>query len=397
MPDSGQQAPARAAYRRGELAMAVGTLTSQACVYLLNIVATRSLGTSGYGEFASLLTIAVIMSIPGLALQQWTARVTAQGGDARAIASTTLGVAVGAGALTVGVVLLIAPWLDTDPMAAALATALLVAPLSWLSAAEGFLQGLGRLHAFAALILLSGAARLLFATAAMIWADGAPLVVAGVGLGTLVAAAAAWRVALPHVPAERGRPDWGPVTRIAIATGAIWVLANIDVVVARVALPGGDSGLYAAGAMIARAVQFAPQFVALSAFAALTDAARTRQVLAVASAKVAAVGLAACLGLVVLGPWVVPLVFGEDFSDVGHLAWLFALIGTCLALNQLLVAQRVARHDEVVSVIVWLGTGLFGAAVVVWWHGSVLEVALAALGANLAVASVLAGRALARP
>lgn len=372
--------------------MAVGTLTSQACVYLLNIAATRSLGPAGYGEFASLMTIAVIMSIPALAVQSWTARTTAQGSDARAIMPTTAALSLLSGVATGGVVLAMAPLIDTTAVPAAVACALLVAPMAWLSAAEGFLQGLGRLRAFATLILLSGVARLLFAAAAMLWGDGAWRVVAGVAVGTLAVAAVGWLVVEGQLPSGHLRPQWGPVLRIASATGAIWVIANVDVVVARIALPNHDSGLYAVGAMIARAVQFAPQFVALSAFAALTDPRRTRRVLAAAAGKVAGIGLAASLFLAVAGPWLVPLVFGDDFAYVGGLAWLFAVIGSFLALNQLLVAQRVARHDEVVSVVVWLGTAALIVVAVGWANGSVLQVAGAALVANAVVAVVLAVR-----
>jgi O-antigen/teichoic acid export membrane protein len=377
--------------------MAVGTLGSQACVYLINIVATRSLGTSGYGELASLLTVTVIMSIPALALQSWTARTTAQGGDARSILSTTAIMSVLAAVLTGVVVLLIAPHIDTDPVPGAVSAALLVAPLVWLSAAQGFLQGNSRLLRFALVILLGGVGRLVGGLAGLALGVGAWPVVWGIGLATVVVAGVAWALALGQTPAHHTRATWRPVVRIAVATGAMWVLANVDILLARVALSGHESGLYAAGALITRAVQFAPQFVVLSVFAALTDARTTRRVLATAAAKMLLIGLSASVVLVVAGPTLVPLVFGDAFSYIGKVAWLFALLGTLLAVNQLLVAQRVARHDEVVSGVVWLGAAVLCGGVLLWWGGSVLQVVVAGLVVNLLLSLALMVRCLRKP
>jgi len=377
--------------------MAIGTLGSQACVYLINIAATRSLGPAGYGELASLLTVTVIMCIPALALQSWTARTTAQGGDARSVLSTTALLSVVAAVLTVAVVLVIAPHLDTDPVPGAVTAGLLVAPLVWLSAAQGFLQGSSRLLRFALVILLAGIGRLVGGLAGLALGVGAWPVVWGIGIATVVVAGVAWALALGQAPAHRTPATWGPVVRIAVATGAMWVLANVDILLARVALGGHESGLYAAGALITRAVQFAPQFVVLAAFAALTDARTTRRVLTTAAVKMLVIGLAASVVLLLVGRTLVPLVFGDEFSSIGEIAWLFALLGTLLALNQLLVAQRVARHDEAISGVVWLAGAVLAGGVLLWWGGSVLQVALAGLVVNLALAGVLSVRCLRKP
>jgi len=377
--------------------MAVGTLGSQACVYVLSVLATRTLGPSGYGELASLLTLTVILSIPALSLQSWTARTTALGGDPRSVLPTTTRLSIGAALATAAVTLVAAPRLDTDPVPAAITAALLVGPLVWLAAAQGFLQGARRLRPFALVILLSGAARLAGGYAGLRFGVGAWPVVWGIGLATVPVAGLAWALALHQTPTNRTRPAWGPLVRITAATGAIWALANVDVVVARTSLSNHESGLYAAGALVIRAVMFAPQFVTMSSFAALTDARRSQRLLVVAAGKVAAIGVTAAAVLAVVGPWLVPAFLGQEFASIGEEAWVFAIVGTMLALNQLIVAQRIARHDEASATVLWLAAAALVAVVATWLHGSVLEVAIAGLLVNAVVLAVLAGRAVSRP
>ena len=383
--------------RYAEGAVAIGTLGSQACVYLLNIVATRRLGPPEYGELAALLTLTVIMSIPAMALQSWTARTTAQGADARSLVTTTTGISIVSSAVTFAVVLAIAPHIDTAAVPGATSAALLVFPLVWLSTAQGLLQGTSRLIRLAAVVFVAGVGRLVGGAVALVLGLGPWSVVWGIGLATLVVAGVAWALVLGHAPHGTGRPRYRPVLRIALATGAMWTLANVDVLLARITLDPHASGWYAAGALITRAVQFAPQFVVISAFAALTDAARSRKVLTVAGTKVAAIGLAAVAALAVVGPWLVPAVLGADFERVGRIAWLFALAGTLLALNQLLVAQRVARHDESIAWGVWAATGILGAAVLGGFtHGIVALVSLV-LAVNVVLAAGMTWRLTAKP
>ena len=183
--------------RLAEGAVAVGTLGSQACVYLLNIVATRRLGPPEYGELAALLTLTVIMSIPAMALQSWTARTTAQGADARSLLATTTGVSVASALVTFVVVIAIAPHIDTAAVPGATSAALLVLPLVWLSTAQGLLQGSSRLLRLALVVLLAGVGRFVGGTVALVLGLGPWAVVWGIGLATLVVAGVAWALGIP--------------------------------------------------------------------------------------------------------------------------------------------------------------------------------------------------------
>jgi O-antigen/teichoic acid export membrane protein len=71
-------------------------------------------------------------------------------------------------------------------------------------------------------------------------------------------------------------------------------------------------------------------------------------------------GLVAGLGTAaVLGAWLLPglaLVFvgGEDYAEIESLLWLFAVLGTTLAMLQLLVYSVVARQGRRSVYLVWL-------------------------------------------
>jgi O-antigen/teichoic acid export membrane protein len=181
------------------------------------------------------------------------------------------------------------------------------------------------------------------------------------------------------------------------AAGSVWLLGNVDVVLARATLGHHQAGIYSAGALVARAVQFAPQFIVLASFARLTDVAASRAVLWRAGGRLIAIGLLATLGAAVTAPWAVRLVFGGGYRELAHVVWVFAVLGTLLALNQLLLSQRVARHDERAAVAVWLATVAFASAGALVPGLSPAGLVALACVANLALAAVLVARIAARP
>src|SRR6266511_2666016 len=209
--------------------------------YVYNIVMARLLGPAGYGALGALLALALIASVPGLALQVVVARHTAlRAGDRRAVAELW-------SATLAGVVL------------AGLALGLLVAAASPLLA--GYLR-LGSI-APAAGKLAAGVALVALGTGV----DGA---IAAVAVGSLAAVLLALVWVRPGGRSGRTARDWarllprGLGREVAAATGGIlglFVLANVDVLLARHHLGAAASGLYAAGAVVAKIAYWAPQFV----------------------------------------------------------------------------------------------------------------------------------------
>ena len=356
---------------RRDAVLAIGTVISFACTYALNILLSRRLGTASYGELASLVTITVIGSIPGLALQLFIARFVVRHLKAPgtrlpgSFARFTLGV-TGVSMLVSGVgMAALAPTLNTPAVPAVVVVLLMVPATNFLSAAQGVLQGRDRMRALAVLFVVVGLARLVAGYAAAHLHGGAAAPVIGMAAGTWLAAVVGWVMigALPHGPGAG--PTWPGVLRIVGAAGSIWALGNVDIVLARSSLDHHSAGLYSAGALIARAVQFAPQYVVVTTFARFADAHETRHMLVRAVVRLSAIGALATVGAAALAPSLVPLVFGHGFRDLGHVAWGFAVLGWLLALNQLLVSQRVARHDEGAAIGVWLAAVVFVVTVAV--------------------------------
>ena len=395
-------APAERRDRR-DAVLAIGTVASFACTYALNILLSRRLGTESYGELASLVTVTVIGSIPGLALQLFIARFVVRhlrGRHDRIPASFgrfTLGVAaVSAAVAGVGMAVL-APTIDT-PVGPAVGVVLAMVPaVTLLSAAQGVLQGRDRMRSLGALFVVVGLARLVAGYAAVHLHGGATAPVVGMAAGTWLAAVVGWAMigSLPHGPGAG--PTWPGVLRIVGAAGSIWALGNVDIVLARSLLDHHSAGLYSAGALIARAVQFAPQYVVVTTFARFADAQETRAMLLRAVVRLAAIGALATVGAAALGSVLVPIVFGHGFRGLGHLAWGFAVLGSLLALNQLLVSQRVARHDEGAAVAVWAAAVVFVLVAIVLSDLSALRLLVLGCAVNTVLAAGLWVRASAKP
>jgi len=389
--------------RTPEVVVAVGMLTAQAFAYALSIASSRTMGSERYGEFAALLTLSVLTAIPALAMQSWVARTVAN--DVRegaplgtAVADVVRGVVVVGGAtavLAVVVALALSGPIGSHPGRATLAILAVVLPMVALSAAQGWLQGTRRLRRLAVVLVVVAVGRVAGGGAVLLGTRAPWLVMCGIGTGTFAAAVFAWRWS--GLPWGRVTPFDGrvfaKVLRITLATGSMWVLSNVDIVLARALLPASDAGRYAAGALITRAVLWAPQFVGVSAFAAMTDRHRTRSQLRVALIKVAGLGAVAVLALWVLGPPLFAFVFGDDYRKVAHLAWLFGALGSLLAVNQLLVLQRVARHDEPAAALSWTSAAVAIVLVAGWFHGSVVQIVTALCAVNVVLVVALYRRA----
>ncbi len=385
---------------RRHLTVAVGTFGAQASIYLLLIFLSRRLGTADYSELASLFTLIVIGTIPGLAYQMWTARYVARLRKVapgtplpRTLVGFTTGLATLCTALTAIAVVVLSPVLDT-PVAPALVGVLVSVPaMVVLAGVQGVIQGQDRVRRLAFVFILAGVLRLVGGVLADLWHNGPIAALIGQGLGLCLAAAIASTLVERPVGEARRGPTWLSVGRIVGAAGSTWVLANIDIVLARSVLDPHTAGLYSVGSLITRAVQFAPQFLVVSTFTLFANATRSQQLLRRAMVQLLAIGAVATAGAAVLGPTVIPLVLGHAYRELGHAAWGFAALGTLVALNQLLVAQRVARHDEPASLFVWGATALLTVGAVAWpdltWTGLVAL----ACAVNLALATALYARA----
>jgi uncharacterized membrane protein YhaH (DUF805 family) len=205
------------------------------------------------------------------------------------------------------------------------------------------------------------------------------------------------RAARPEEPARRerrpgrDRSAGGDLGReVAVATVGLlglFLLANLDVLLARHYLDAAASGRYALGAVVAKIAFWAPQFVITLVFTRLVVTADPRRLLGRSALLVAGLGglLAAASAAAVRLGLAVPAL--GQYADVGPLLPLFAALGSGLALVQLLLFEAIATRDRRMGRAVAAALAAEAAVVAGAMHGSVAQVVLAAL----VVVAVLVG------
>ncbi len=105
-------------------------------------------------------------------------------------------------------------------------------------------------------------------------------------------------------------------------------------------------------------------------------------------------GLTACVGLVVtgfsflFGSFVMRVLGGAQYSDLGSEAWLFALEGSAFALVQVLLYARLATQDKKAVLAVWVALVVLVVAVAGWRHSSVAEIVTTVVAVSLVLTAV---------
>jgi O-antigen/teichoic acid export membrane protein len=391
--------------RRDALVLAVGMGVANAGNYAFNVVMAFLLGPEAYGALAALLALVLVGSVPGLALQAVVARRTTLAGSGRAVgAGPGAGWLVGrAGLGLVLLTVLIGPglvlFLHLDSAVPVLWLALALAPTPLLFAVQGLLQGRERFGALAAVMVAGAAVKLAAGLALVAFGFGVSGAMAGVAAGGLLAALAGLRLAAPGRPgaARPGSVDnpahpssgwWREVGTATTGLLGLFLLANVDVLLARHYLDRAAAGRYALGAVVAKIAFWAPQFVVTVVFPRLVGAADPRRLVGGSALLIAGFGglLAGVLALADRVGLVVP-VLGGGYAGLGPLLPLFAALGTALALVQLLLFEGIATRDRRMGRAVAVALVAEVALVAGPLHASVGQIAGTALGVAVALAA----------
>jgi O-antigen/teichoic acid export membrane protein len=350
--------------------VSVAFLGANALAYVFTVLAARLLAPAAFGELAALLSVLLVGTVPATGLQ--TAAALHLGGTplgrtpavlARLHAATLVT------AVVVGVtgVLAAAPLTALlhlpDPWAVVWLVALLL-PSTLVSGYQGILQGTGSYGRLAAVNAFLGVAKLVGGTAGLLVGGTPTTALAGMTVAAVGAAAAGWLCC--------GRPGLArglraPLAAALRASGALLgfvLLLNLDLLLARHHLDAADAGEYAVGAIVAKVAFWLPQGVGVVLLPRLADEAHRRRLLPSALALVAAVGAVLALATAALGSSALPLIGGAAYGDaLGSATWLFACLGTLLALAQLLLYSGIAASDRVAVGAVWAAAIAEAAAV----------------------------------
>ena len=347
----------------GVIAVAMGVMNLG--TYGFTILAARVLGPVDYGALAAVMGLLLVVNVVSLGLQATGARRVAADPHHRAHIEAGILTASYRSALVLGLLCLLASplvahLLKLDDWLTVAFLALTVVPLTVMGGQAGILQGERRWLPLAIIYLLTGVGRIAFGGAALVARPDALGAMAGVAIGAFLPTLAGW-----YAVGRPGRnPDPGPavpqaglfreIAHSSHALLAFFALSNADVVLARGVLDEHDAGLYAAGLIMTKAVLFLPQFVVVVAFPSMArlDAARTAHLKGLA--LVLGIGAVTVAGVLVLSSLAVVFVGGDAYAEIEGQLWGFAVLGTLLALLQIMVYNILARRRERSVLLIWV-------------------------------------------
>lgn len=395
---SGTRTSLRGLIRTGS-GIAVAMAVMNVATYAFTILAAQLLGPRDYGGVASLMGLLLVVNVLALGLQATGARRVAAEPERRNEIEDEIMAATNRSALVLGLICLamtpVISWaLSLDSWAAAAMIGLSAIPLTVMGGQAGILQGEERWLPLSGIYLAMGLGRLVLGVALIPFLSnefGAMLAVAaGAWLPAIVGAFALGRVG----PGRRARSLRPGATRILreVATNstallAFFALSNLDVVIARIRFDEHDAGLYAGGLILTKAVLFLPQFVVVIAFPSMASTTTQHRLYLRVLVVLASIGAAATLGAAVLSDLAVRFIGGDAYAEIEPDIWLFAMLGTLLALVQLMVYEVVARQHRASVLVIWLGLAAVAGVGVLADNGYdlVRGVALANLGVLLAL------------
>jgi O-antigen/teichoic acid export membrane protein len=386
----------------GIIAVAMGVMNLG--TYGFTVAAARILGPQEYGAIAAVMGLMLVLGVLSLGFQATAARQVSVAPDdqerteAHVLAAATR-VALALTAITLVASPLISHVVRLESLTAAALLAVALLPLTLMGAYAGVLQGEGRWGALAAVYVGAGAGRLVFGVVGMLITHDTVGALLGVTVGNAVPAATGWW--LLRRPADAGRREAptreslrGVLTEVAHdchALLAFFALANVDVIIARWALPAHDAGLYAGGLILTKAVLFLPQFVVVMAFPTMVRD-RRRLLRRLALLLVLGIGVAAALAAWLFASWAVVFVGGDAYAELEPIIWAFAVLGALLAMVQLLVYGSMAQQHRASTGVLWGGlVVLLGAAFVVPSLTTLLVV-VAVVHTTVLVALIVVGR-----
>ncbi|MEP9380859.1 lipopolysaccharide biosynthesis protein [Nocardioides cheoyonin] len=346
----------------GSAFLALCIVVMNVATYGFQIVSARLLGPEQYGGVAGMMALLLVVGVIQLGLQATAARrVAADPGRGREIERLMLTVTYRASAVVGLLMLVLSPlvWhlLRLDSIVPALLVAVCAVPLTVMGGQAGILQGERRWLGLAAVYLALGLPRLAVGTVCILIRPTEAAAMAGVAAAQFAPALVGWWVLRRRDRAPQ-RADGVRAAVVETLHGSFallgfFVLSNADIVVARNVLSDHSSGLYAAGLILTKAVLFLPQFVVVVAFPSLSEASERRRALLLSLAAVGGCGALSTLGAWLLSPVAMIFIGGSDYAAIEHRLWLFAVLGTFLAVLQLLVYSVLARQHRSSAYLVW--------------------------------------------
>jgi O-antigen/teichoic acid export membrane protein/glycosyltransferase involved in cell wall biosynthesis len=393
-----------AAVGRDSWILFVAITIANASNYVFHVVLSRLMDPGDYGALNAVLAILIWLSVPFGAVQTTVAKRLAarrEGDENENLFRPLMIVGLALALVFAFSSPLLQRFLRLDSIWTALFVATYVLPALALTVCRGVFQGRLQFHRLALVSVLPMLVRL---------AVGIPLVRAGAGVPGAVAASVIAEtlgvmLSLWLLTGDRSRifnlgaRSWKALKEVLPALSglaAMWLLIELDVILARRFLVPDEAGAYAAAGLLARAVLFVPGAVSLVALPHFSRqrgrGADAHKWLLSTTALVVGLGVGTAIVLAVAADLAVGLTFGEKYAAAaGYLPMLaFAMVGMGLA--NLLVFFHIAAGSRIFQML-WLIVAAEAAAIALLHSGgSALPTIVAITAWITAVFGFLAAR-----
>jgi len=386
------QPQARATLAKGLVFVGAATLIGNGAAYLLSMIAARVLTPAEFGALGALLGLLVIISTVGIATQALTARRVAVAVDDRARVegeAIRLSVLVGL-AIIVGGIIVAWPLgqVFSIPVLAVATGIGSIAFVVFGSAALGIAQGRESHAQLSWAFVANGGGRALGGILGVAVLDSVTGVGIGILLGCALGAAIAYWIICPRTWSRTlSSGIRGEFAHVLHALFVLFTLTNVDVLLARVFLTEDQSGEYSVGVLLAKIAFFLPNAIVIVLFPKMTSA-NSRRAVYVATALTAIVGLLITSFSFLFGNFVIRVLGGTQYPNLGSEAWLFALEGSAFALVQVLLYARLATQDRSAVLSVWVALVVLVLVVSLWRHDSVAQIVTTVVAVSLVLTVV---------
>ncbi len=374
------------------LAAAIGV--GQVSAYALNLVAAHRMGPALFGELASLLAILLVASVAALGIQAAGARrIVLLGPKQRpsgsaAVVRMSIWAALIVAAITAALSPLLVRLLHLSGPLPVLLIAVALFPATIMGGQLGVTQGQEAHGRLSTVYLLTGLGRAgggivgVFAVGTVV---GACLGLA-IGLGLTVAACFVVLAPLVKWPALRLPKLRTDTIHASHSLFVLFILTNVDVLLARYFLPAEQAGMYAAGVVVAKVAFWLPQFIGVIAYPRMADHRRGATLMLAASA-VAVIGVLLTVIVALLPNLVVAFVGGSQYAGLSSEVWMFAAEGAAFSFTQFLLYSQLADNNRLAVLVLWVGTiALIG--LVFAYHGSIEQIVSCVLGVSAVICVV---------
>ena len=356
---------------KGSAVIAVAMGVMNIGTYGFVMISARLLGPAEFGSLAAVMGLLLVVNVLSLGLQATGARrISAAPDDLRIeaeVISTSYAAALALGALVLAASPIVTAVLNLASWGSAALVAVTCVPLSIMGGQAGILQGERRWGPLAAIYLAVGLGRIGFGLVGLVVLPNTLGAMTGVAVGAVLPMIVGWLALrrperrLSRSAAANLRPParWAPggVFRETLhnshALLAFFALSNADVIIARSTLSQHQAGLYAGGLILSKAVLFLPQFVVVIAFPSMAEEAAGKERHLLGLGAVLAIGLVTVAGVAVLSGLAVVFVGGPEYAGLQDQLWVFAALGTLLAMLQLMIYNILARQRQRAVLLVW--------------------------------------------